>query len=402
MRGNMVTDDQVAAVVSDRLRQLGNVDVLAPGPSALPSADGDPHHACEQARALGAEYVVLTSADISLLDNTTCLVGTGLLSKIVLPLPIPLPVLRRTEVANVAITLPDRCLISVELGDRWSVVANAQVFSTAQCLATGGQFAIARGTNLTARDGAALQDKITKLTSDLFPTRATVARIDGARGVVVATSGMQAGDVYEVRKGPQADGSLAYVREVDAERAIIEPYAPTDQIHRDDLLLRRGSPQWIEFLAYGAASQISVGNDRHLASGTGGLFRGQLGRYSIGLTAEYLRILDADTRRDTATTSTFKAGLQGGVHHHLSTRVDLYGVLELGYADTLGISLEGDGRAPYAALFAGARLAFDKWFAGLELGGLYSGTQNWDAHASVSQRGVAARLTLGRNFRLGL
>ncbi|MBA3394899.1 MAG: hypothetical protein H0T89_19795 [Deltaproteobacteria bacterium] len=401
LRGT-VTDAQVAAVVNDQLRRLGDVDVLAPAPSNVPVPSGDPHEACMQARNLGADYVVVTSADISVLDNRVCLVGTNLLSKIVLPLPIPIPWLNKIAVVDVPLASPDKCLASVEIGDGWSVTVNAQVFTTELCLATGGQFTIERGTDRTVPDGVALQAKIENKTADLFPARATITRLDGQRGLVDAPRNMQVGDLYEVRNVPSAQGSLAYVHRVDARQAVVEPYAPTDELRTGDLLLRRGKPQWMELLVYGASGQILVGGDRHLASGAGALFRGQLGALSIGLTAEYLRILDGDTRRDTDTTSTFKSGLQGGVHRHVSTHLDLYGTLELGYSAALGIPLDGDDRVPYGGMFAGARFALGKWFAGLELGGMYSGMQHWDGRASVGQRGAAARFTLGRNFRPNL
>lgn len=402
MRGTEVTDAQVAAVVNDQLRRLGDIEIVAPAPSNVPVPSGDPHEACAQALVLGADYVVLTSADISVLDNRVCLVGTDLLSKIVLPLPIPLPRLGTIAVVDVPVAPPDKCLASVEIGNRWAVTANAQVFTTERCLATGGQFAIARGTDGTLPDGVALQAEIEKKTADLFPGRATITRVDGHRGIVDAPRNMRPGDLYEVRNGG-AGGSLAYVRRADARGAVLEPYAPTDEIRSGDLLLRRGKPQWIEFLAYGASSQILVGGDRHLASGAGGLFRGQLGKLSIGLTAEYLRILDGAARRETATTSSLKGGLQGGFHHHVSTRLDAYGLFELGYTAALGITKEGDDdRAPYVGAFVGARLALGKWFAGLELGAVYSGMQSFAGHASVGQRGAAARLTFGRNVRLDM
>jgi hypothetical protein len=288
MRGSTPTDDQVAAVVANRLRQLGDVELLAPPPSATPVSNGDPHDACQQANALGAEYVVLAAGDISILDNKLCLIGTGVLSKIVLPLPIPIPIpiANKVAVVEVPLSLPDKCIFEVEIGDKWAVTANAQVFSTAQCLATGGQFAIDRGTNLTLKDGNALQRAIEKKTADLFPARATIKELDGEKGVVVAPKGLARGDVYEVRSGPYTEGSLGYVRSVDRERAIIEPYEPTDRLQRGDLLLRRGWPLWMEFLAYGASSQLSVDRDRHLAAGGGGLFRGQFGWFSLGLNVD--------------------------------------------------------------------------------------------------------------------
>jgi hypothetical protein len=401
MRGNTI-DAQVAAVVAERLRELGDVQVRTPGPSA--DANGDEHHACDQALVMGADYVVLTSAEISVLDNTFCMVGTGILSRIVLPLPIPIPIpfTKRVEVVEIPLTVPDRCIFSVEVGDKWSISATARVFKAATCSPTGGELVIERGTNLTLHDGAALQGELVKKTADLFPARATIARMDGERAVVVAPKGMQTGQVFAVRKDADASDSLAYVRHVDTNEAVLEPYAPGDKLRPNDLLLRVGTPTWAEFSAYGATSQISIGGDRHLASGAGALFRVQLGSYLIGITAEYLRILDGDVRRATATTSTMKGGLQGGLHHHVSTRVDAYALLELGLMDTLGVTEQNDDhRAAYAAVFAGARLAIGKWFAGLEVGGVYSAIQAWPDHESVGQRGVAVRFTLGRNFRLG-
>ncbi len=399
MRGTEVTDAQVATIVNDQLRRLGDVEILAPAPSNVPVATDDRQHVCAQARVLGADYLVLTSADISVLDNRVCLVGTNLLSKIVLPLPIPIPWLNKVAVVDVPLASPNKCIFSVEIGNAWSVTVNAHVFSTEPCLATGGQFTIERGTDRTVPDGVALQAKIENKTADLFPDRATIARIDGHRGLVDGPRNMRVGDLYEVRNGATGQGSLAYVHRVDARQAVVEPYAPTDELRGGDLLLRRGKPQSMEFLAYAASSQILVGRDRHLASGAGALFRGQFGSLLIGITAEYLRILDGDARRDTDTTSTVKGGLQGGLHRHVSTRLDVYGYLELGYTAALGISLEGDDRVPYAGASAGARVALGKWFVGLEIGGVYSGMQDWDGRASVGQRGAAARFTLGRNFR---
>ncbi|MBA3501291.1 MAG: hypothetical protein H0T65_13015, partial [Deltaproteobacteria bacterium] len=248
MRGN-TTDAQVAAVVADRLRQLGDVQVLTPGPSASPDANGEEHYGCAQALGMGADYVVVTTAEISVLDNKFCMVGTGILSRIVLPLPIPIPIpfTKRVEVVEVPLTIPDKCIISVEIGDQWSIVANAQVFKAETCLTTKGRFAIERGTNLTLHDGAALHRELVKKTADLFPARATIARMDGERGVVVAPKGMQTGQVYEVRKDTDTSGSLAYVRHVDTKEAVLEPYAPGDKLRANDLLLRAGTPTWAEF-----------------------------------------------------------------------------------------------------------------------------------------------------------
>src|SRR5688572_17026198 len=270
MRGDEITDAQVAAIVNDRLRVLGQVELLAPAPSNLPVSTGDPHHACSQARELGADFVVLTSADISLLDNRVCLAGTGILSKLVLPLPIPIPIrpLKTVVVVEVPLAVPDTCIISVEIGNKWSVTANAQVFTTERCLATGGQFAIARGTDGTLPDGVALKAEIEKKTADLFPGRATIARLDGVHGIVERPRDMRVGDVYEVRTTPNAAGSFAYVESVDDDAAVLAPYAPSDEIRANDLLLRRGQPVWMEWLAYGSASQVSVDGKRHLASGT--------------------------------------------------------------------------------------------------------------------------------------
>lgn len=406
-RWGVVPDAQVAAVVVERLRADQPLTVLEqsqpiapPVPPSTPLSKSDPRVTCEQARALGADFVVLTTGDIELLDNSTCLLSDGIVRNIALPLPLPIPLTIGDAAALAHGKLaaePSKCLISIEIGAKWEITASAQVLATDTCVATGGTFAVQTHSKTQLPDGAELEREILAKTPDLFPRRTEVEQVAGGDAVVHGVRGMARGDVYEVRSEARS-GDLAYVRDVDDERGVLEPYRPRDRVAAGDVLVRRGRPTWLDFVAHGVASQLTIDGNRELVAGAGGYFRGELGAFVIGLGVEYLRVLDADVRAMTATTSVLRGGLHGGLHRRVSNRLDLYALLDVGFSDVLGVSSEGDNRSPYIAGFGGARLGLGAWFVAVEAGGVYAGTARWDGHVPVTQRAPELRLAFGRNF----
>ena len=83
-------DPHVAARVATRLDQLGGVRIL-PSPPGLAEGTGDVHRSCEIARQAGARYLVLAKGSITAARTEHCLISTGILRHIVIPIVIPVP-----------------------------------------------------------------------------------------------------------------------------------------------------------------------------------------------------------------------------------------------------------------------------------------------------------------------
>ncbi len=405
-------DQQVAEMVADGLGGVRGVEVLPRPPGAQPVGKSDAV-LCQAGRSAGAEYVVAAGAHVTAEHKIDCLVTNNLIRHLVVPIPVlRLPLASsRVDMAHVELD-EEKCLVTTDNGWDWSKAARADVIATTDCSRTGGTlYAATAGSSRAVPDGMVevLRADIRRDAADLFPRQVEIERVDGDRAVVDG-AGLDSGDVFDVhRPGAAPEDRWACVRSVDGGRAAVEPYASSDDLEPGDVLVARGRLRWIELAPYAAASQLTVGGERLLTVGGGGRLRYKLGPALLGFGLEVLPLSDTAARERVDTVGNLNFGVEGGLVHHATRRLDLYALLSagvsIGFADAdppedPAAPSNRVGGAAYGGAALGAKLTlFRRLFVDAELGGLYSTPYDTgSAHARVTQRAPFVRASLGVNL----